>query len=114
MKYNQKTLREHAELYRRIKRAEAAFRYKNPQQPINGAWSGYGVRPRSGAIWSPEELEAIVENITSLVNEYGRHLSEVELCFLAWWHGRSANAVRDKLIAHLGYKKYYESFEGTL
>ncbi len=114
-RFHQRSVREYAILFSRLKRAEAKFRAESGKfQGGNSLWNDWSERPRSGARWTSEELIAVETMLEQMTQHTFAPLNEVHLCHIAWRHGRSANAVREKLAEHLGFKRYYSIFEATL
>lgn len=81
---------------------------KNPAMP----WAEWGDRPRAGARWNADEVSALLKRVTEMSTtiKVGDRMIAHHLAELAWWHGRSAVAVRSQLIDELGIKKYFQLF----
>jgi hypothetical protein len=82
---------------------------RNPSMP----WSEWGDRPRAGARWNSDEMTALLMRVSEMSTAIpiGDRMGAVHLAELAWWHGRSAVAIRSQLVTELGSLKYYELFK---
>lgn len=71
-------------------------------------WSSWGIVPRSGALWTPEELKQLeyVFEYTFAAHNQGLSLTLEQVAAIAWEHGRSANATFQKLKQLYGGKIY--------
>jgi hypothetical protein len=97
------------EISRRLNAAETQYRKTRGVHPAH-PWSQWDERPRAGAIWSLSELLALNTSMGELLT--GPKLGTLDLCELAWRHGRSANGVNEKLKDVLG-RQYYKLVDIT-
>lgn len=103
-----KSLIEHAEYWKAIKRFEQKFFAERGQNPNLPSW---GAHPRAGATWSYQENLALVENFKDQVREDAQALGFKELCEIAYLHGRTATSVEAQLKKVLGWPTFYTYFQ---
>lgn len=108
MNYTQKQ-QEAIARHKFFKASEAKYRAtheKNPSFP----WSDWGDRPRAGAVWTLTELTELHRIFTSTI---GTVQTVVFLCDLAWKHGRSVDAIFEKLRQEFGSTAVFKRFDLT-
>ena len=93
---------------RELNALEKAYRKEKGVHPAF-PWSMWGDRPRGGAIWTEPELDSIAVFLNERFD--GKTKLEIEVfAELAWLHGRSANAVYEKLVDFMGWKQFNRTF----
>jgi hypothetical protein len=85
-----------------LKSAEARYRALRGANPLLPNWTD---KPRSGAKWSEAEEADLLMLVTRSVDSDDK-LTPWRIAELAWLHGRSADAIDQRLKTILGYRDY--------